>query len=73
MQKSYIEIFPLIKANKINDKINSSIILFDLKNSESLKELNKILNFIALNSDLNTKVYVINIYINEKNIKSNLI
>ena len=71
-RNTYIEIYPLIKTNKMNDKIDCYIIFFDLENSESLIELNKILNFISLNGDVNTKVYVINIYTNEKNIKSNL-
>ena len=68
----YIEIDLSIKNNKIEEDTDCCIIFFDLENNESLIELNKILNFISVNSDTNWKIYVINIYTNEKNIKSNL-
>ena len=68
----YIEIFPLSKNNKINEKADCYIIFFDLENSESLVELNKILSFISDFGDSYKKIYVVNIYTNERNIKSNL-
>ena len=68
----YKEIDLSSKNNKIDENPDCYIIFFDLENSESLIELNKILNFISLNDDSNGKIYVINIYTNEKNIKSNL-
>lgn len=71
-KNKYIEIFPLSKNNKINEKADCYIIFFDLENSESLVELNKILNFISDFGDAYKKIYVVNIYTNERNIKSNL-
>ena len=68
----YKEIDLSSKNNKVDENPDCYIIFFDLENSESLIELNKILNFISLNDDSNGKIYVINIYTNEKNIKSNL-
>ena len=68
----YKEIDLSSKNNKVEENPDCYIIFFDLENSESLIELNKILNFISLNDDSNGKIYVINIYTNEKNIKSNL-
>ena len=44
----YIEIFPLSKNNKINEKADCYIIFFDLENSESLVELNKIFSEITI-------------------------
>ena len=68
----YKEIDLSSKNNKVEENPDCYIVFFDLENSESLIELNKILNFISLNDDSNGKIYVINIYTNEKNIKSNL-
>ena len=70
-KNSYIEINPL-GNQKIIDKYDSYIIFFDLEIIESLVELSKILNYISVNGDINNKIYLISIYTNEKNIKSNL-
>ena len=71
-KNTYIEINHLQPHKKISDKIDSYIIFFDLEYNESLVELNKILNYIIGNGDLDNKIYVISIYTNEKKIKSNL-
>ena len=68
----YTNIDLSLKNNKIDENTDCCIIFFDLENSESLIELNKILNFIKLNGYANMKIYMINIYTNEKSIKSNL-
>ena len=60
-RNAYIEIYLSVKTNKMNVIIDCYIIFFDLEISESLIELNKILNFIPLNGELNSKVYLINV------------
>ena len=57
---------------KICDEADCFIIFFDLENGDSLAELNKILNFLSEKCDTNKKIFVISIYTNENNIKSNL-
>ena len=71
-KNTYIEIYPLVKNNKLSDNFDSYIIFFDLENIESLIELDKILCYIVTNGDINNKIYLITIYTNEKRIKSNL-
>ena len=68
-KSTYTEIYPLSKNNKINDVTDCYIIFFDLENEESMAELNKILKFLSNFGDSSKKLYVINIYTNEKNIK----
>ena len=68
----YIVINDLTKSHKIYEDSDCYIIFFDLENTESLIELNKILTFISENGNKTNKIYVINIYTNEKSIKSNL-
>ena len=71
-KNTYIEIDYLQNNHKISDKYDSYIIFLDLENVESLVELDKILNYISVNGDKNNKIYLISIYTNERNIKSNL-
>ena len=69
---TYIEIYPLSKSNKISDKNDCYIIFFDLEFNDSLNELNKILNYISNGGNHDKKIYLINIYTNEKYIKEDL-
>ena len=68
---SYYEITSLSKSNKMCDKADCFIIFFDLENTESIMELNKILKFINDTCDPEKKIYLINIFTIESNIKSN--
>ena len=68
-KSTYTEIYPLSKNNKINDVTDCYIIFFDLENEKSMAEFNKILKFLSNFGDSSKKLYVINIYTNEKNIK----
>ena len=68
---SYYEITSLSKSNKMCDKADCFIIFFDLENTESIMELNKILKFISDTCDPEKKIYLINIFTIESNIKSN--
>ena len=68
----YMVISEITKNQKIHEESDCYIIFFDLENTESLIELNKILSLISENGNKNNKIYVINIYSNEKSIKSNL-
>ena len=70
-KNTYIEIYPLTKNNIIIDITDCYIIFFDLEDTESLVQINKILNYISDFGDSSKKVYVIKIYTNEKNIKNN--
>ena len=47
------------------------VVIFDLENTDSLSELNKILKYISELLCGEKKVYVVNFYTNEKNIKNN--
>ena len=69
---SFYEISSLSKSNKICDKADCFIIFFDLENAESIMELNKILKFISDTCDPEKKIFLINIFTVESNIKSNI-
>ena len=69
---SFYEISSLSKSNKICDKADCFIIFFDLENTESVMELNKILKFISDTCDPEKKIFLINIFTVESNIKSNI-
>ena len=71
-QNTYIEIYPLSNNKTISDKNDCYIIFFDLEFNESLIELNKILNYIYISRNTDKKIYLLNIYTNEKNIKEDL-
>ena len=59
--------------NYINDEfIDCYIIFFDLENKDSLGELDKILNFIKKINLNEKRIYLINVFNNEKNIKEDL-
>ena len=68
---SYYEISSLSKSNKICDKADCFIIFFDLENTESIMELNKILKYISDTCDPEKKIFLIDIFTVENNIKSN--
>ena len=68
---SFYEISSFSKANRICDKADCFIIFFDLENNESLLELNKILKYIKETCDNEKKIFLINIFTNENDIKSN--
>ena len=57
---------------KICDESDCFIIFFDLENGDSLAELNKILNFLSERCDMSKKIFLINFYTNETNVKDNL-
>ena len=69
---SFFEFNLLQKKKKITVEIDCFIIFLDLENNNSLVELNKILEFISKYCNKNLKIYVLNIFTVEKNIKSNL-
>ena len=69
---TYLEVSPTSKNVKIKEDTDCFIIFFDLENSESLVELSKILKIISDISELDRKIYIISIYTNENNIKSNI-
>ena len=58
-KNTYIEIYPLTKNNIIIDITDCYIIFFDLEDTESLVQINKILNYISDFGDSSKKVYVI--------------
>ena len=68
---SYYEISNFSKSSKACDQADCFIIFFDLENSESVMEINKILKFIKSTCDEEKKINLINIYTVESNIKSN--
>ena len=68
----YLEVTPTSKNVKISEDTDCFIIFFDLENNESLVELSKILKIISDICELDKRIYVINIYTNEKNIKSSI-
>ena len=68
---SYYEISNFSKSNPICDKADCFIIFFDLENSDSVMEINKILKFIKNTCDEQKKIFLINIYTVESNINSN--
>ena len=68
---SYYEISNFSKSNPICDKADCFIIFFDLENSDSVMEINKILKFIKNTYDEQKKIFLINIYTVESNINSN--
>ena len=57
---------------KICEDADCFIIFFDLENGDSLAELNKILNFLSERCDMSKKIFLISIFTNENNVKSNL-
>ena len=67
---SLYEISSFSKSSKICEKVDCFIIFFDLEHMESIMELNKILKYIS-EADTDKKVFLINIFTNENNIKSN--
>ena len=71
-KNSYLEVTPTSKNVKISEDTDCFIIFFDLENNESLVELSKILKIISDICELDKRIYVINIYTNEKNIKSSI-
>ena len=68
---SYYEISNFSKSNPICDKADCFLIFFDLENSDSVMEINKILKFIKNTCDEQKKIFLINIYTVESNITSN--
>ena len=68
---SYYEISNFSKSNPICDKADCFLIFFDLENSDSVMEINKILKFIKNTCDEQKKIFLINIYTVESNINSN--
>ena len=68
---SYYEISNFSKSSKVCDQADCFMIFFDLENSESVMEINKILKFIKSTCDEEKKINLINIYTVESNIKSN--
>ncbi len=68
---SYYEITSLSKSSKACEKADCFIIFFDLEYTESILELNKILKYIKETCDTEKKIFLINIYTVENNIKSN--
>ena len=60
------------KNTKIHNLIDCYIIFFDLENDKSLVELEKILLYLKPININDKKIYLINFYMNENNIKSNL-
>ena len=71
-KNSYFEITPLSKNVKIKEEIDCFIIFFDLEYNDSLDELNKILKLISDICDIDRKIYLITLYTNENNIKSEI-
>ena len=67
---SYYEISNFSKSNPICDKADCFLIFFDLENSDSVMEINKILKFIKNTCDEQKKIFLINIYTVESNITS---
>ena len=72
IQNSYYEISNFSKISQACNKAECFIIFFDLEHNESLIELNKILKYLNDASDGDKKIFLINIYTSENNIKSNL-
>jgi hypothetical protein len=70
-KSSYSDISHLPQNLKIND-IDCFIIFYDLENSDSLSEFNKIIKMISDVGDPEKKIYIISFYTNEKNIRNNL-
>ena len=67
---SYIEMTPVSKNVTINDEIDCFIIFFDLEYYDSLSELYKIIKIISDLGITDKTFYIIGIYTNEKNKKS---
>ena len=69
---SYLELTSSSKNEKVSEDTDCFIIFFDLENDESLVELSKICKVISDLSESDKKLYVINIYTNEKNVKCSI-
>ena len=69
---SYLELTSSSKNEKVSEDTDYFIIFFDLENDESLVELSKICKVISDLSESDKKLYVINIYTNEKNVKCSI-
>ena len=72
VHNSYYEISSFSKVSQACNKAECFIIFFDLEHNESLIELNKILKYLKEANDGDKKIFLINIYTSENNIKSNL-
>jgi len=72
VHNSYYEISSFSKVSQACSKAECFIIFFDLEYNESLIELNKILKYLKEADDNDKKIFLINIYTSENNIKSNL-
>ena len=68
----YTELTSLSKNEKISENSDCFIIFFDQENDDSLVELSKICKIISDLNENNKKLYVINTYTNEKNIKCSI-
>ena len=68
---SYYEISSFSKSSSACEKADCFIIFFDLENNESNRELNKILKFINETCVNERKIFLINFYTTESNIKDN--
>ena len=68
---SYYEITSLSISNDICENADCFIIFFDLEFSESMSELNKILNFISETVDVDITIYLIKLFTVENDIISN--
>ena len=68
----FLELNNTSKNNKINDLIDCYIIFFDLENSDSLIELDKILNYLNAIDISYRKIYLINFFFDKNNVQSNL-
>ena len=69
---SYLELTSSSKNEKVSEDTDYFIIFFDLENVDSLVELSKICKVISDLSESDKKLYVINIYTNEKNVKCSI-
>jgi len=72
VHNSYYEITSFSKVSQACNKAECFIIFFDLEHNESLIELNKILKYLKEANDGDKRIFLINIYTSENNIKSNL-
>jgi len=68
----YLELTSSSKNEKVSEDTDCFIIFFDLENDESLVELSKICKVISDLSESDKKLYVINIYTNENNVKCSI-
>ena len=68
----YLELTSTSKNEKVSEDTDCFIIFFDLENDESLVELSKICKVISDLSESDKKLYVINIYTNENNVKCSI-